>query len=237
MAPGTPASVRARVDRGLPPVMPVRSAAGMLGAVIRVGLTGGIGAGKSTVAAMLEDHGAVVVDGDLIARQLVEPGEPALAEIAARFGPGVMDPDGRLDRAALADIVFPDPEQLAHLDAIMHPRIADRSAEMLDDAAAAGVPVVVYDMPLLVENGQAELFDIVLVVQAPVEMRLARLAMRGVGAADAHARMARQATDAQRAAVADIVIDNSGSEEDLEAQVERAWQAILAAGGQPPARD
>lgn len=205
----------------------------MLGAVIRVGLTGGIGAGKSTVARMLADRGAVVVDGDLIARELVEPGEPALAEIAARFGSGVMDPDGRLDRAALADIVFPDPAQLAHLEAIMHPRIADRSAQMLDDAEAAGVPVVVYDMPLLVESDQADLFDVVLVVQAPVEVRLARLAVRGVAAADAHARMARQASDAQRAAVADLVLDNSGSEEELEGQVERAWQVILAAGGQP----
>jgi dephospho-CoA kinase len=201
---------------------------------IRVGLTGGIGSGKSTVARMLAARGAVVVDGDQIARELVVPGSPALAEIVARFGPGVLRPDGTLDRSGLADVVFPDPAALADLDAIMHPRIAQRSAELLADAERSGAPVVVYDMPLLVENGQAEQFDVVLVVQAPMPTRLARLAVRGVRVADAQERMARQASDEERAVVADIVLDNAGDEAELAAQVERAWQAIL--GGAEPDR-
>ncbi|MCU0300768.1 MAG: dephospho-CoA kinase [Candidatus Nanopelagicales bacterium] len=198
---------------------------------IRVGLTGGIGSGKSTVSRLLEARGAVVVDGDAIARRLVEPGEPALAEIVARFGPAVLHADGTLDRAALAAIVFPDPEALAALDAIMHPRIAARSAELLAGAEASGAPVVVYDMPLLVEQGQAGQFDVVLVVQAPQPVRLARLALRGVAAADAEERMRRQASDEQRAAVADIVLDNAGDEAALAAQVDAAWAGIVAAGG------
>ena len=196
-----------------------------------MGLTGGIGSGKSTVAELLAERGALVVDGDQIARELVEPGEPALALIVERFGPGVLRPDGGLDRAALADIVFPDPAALTALDQIMHPRIAARSTELLLAAARQGVPVAVYDMPLLVENDMAEDFDVVVVVQAPVETRLARLAVRGIQVADAHERMARQASDEQRAAVADILIDNSGGEAALREQVERAWAAILALGG------
>ena len=196
-----------------------------------MGLTGGIGSGKSTVAELLADRGALVVDGDQIARELVEPGQPALALIVERFGPGVLRPDGGLDRAALADIVFPDPAALTALDQIMHPRIAARSTELLLAAARQGVPVAVYDMPLLVENDMAEDFDVVVVVQAPVETRLARLAVRGIQVADAHERMARQASDEQRAAVADILIDNSGGEAALREQVERAWAAILALGG------
>lgn len=198
--------------------------------MIRVGLTGGIGAGKSTVARMLAQRGAVVVDGDDIARELVVPGAPALAEIVSRFGAGILRPDGTLDRSGLADIVFPDPAALADLDSIMHPRIAERSAQMLADAGRAGLPVVVYDMPLLVEGGQADEFDVVVVVHAPMTVRLARLAMRGVRVADARARMARQATDEQREAVADVLIDNSGDEADLIAQVDRAWELIIAAG-------
>jgi dephospho-CoA kinase len=203
---------------------------------ILVGLTGGIGSGKSTVARMLAARGAVVVDGDTIARELVEPGQPALAEIAARFGPGVLRADGELDRAGLAAVVFPDPEALAALDAIMHPRIAARSAELLVRAEATGAPVVVYDMPLLVEQGLAGQFDVVLVVQAPEPARLARLAVRGVAVADAQERMRRQATDDERAAVADIVLDNGGAEAALEAQVQVAWERILAAGEQAEPR-
>ena len=198
----------------------------MLGRVIRVGLTGGIGSGKSTVAQLLEELGALVVDGDQIARELVEPGSPALAEVVDRFGAGVLRPDGSLDRAALADIVFPDPAALADLDAIMHPRIAARSGQLLVEAARDGVPVAVYDMPLLVENGMAADFDVVVVVQAPMPVRLARLALRGVRAEDVRERMARQATDEQRAAVADVLIDNSGDVDALAEQVERAWEVI-----------
>lgn len=196
---------------------------------VRVGLTGGIGSGKSSVARLLERAGAVVVDGDAIARELVVPGSPALEAIVARFGTGILRPDGTLDRPGLADIVFPDPAALADLDAIMHPRIAARSAELLAEAERSGAPVVVYDMPLLVEQGGADAFDVVLVVQAPEPVRLARLAVRGIAVADARERMRRQASDAERAAVADVVLDNSGDLVELEAQVERAWQLILAA--------
>lgn len=200
----------------------------MLVHVVRVGLTGGIGSGKSTVARMLAGRGAVVIDADLIAREIVAPGEPALAEIAARFGSGVIRDDGSLDRAGLAAIVFPDPEALAALEAITHPRIDRRAAERLDDARRAGAQVVVYDMPLLVEHGQAGDFDVVVVVHAPAEVRVARLVERGLAEADARARMGRQATDSQRLAVADVVIDNSGSPADLAGEVQRAWQVITA---------
>jgi dephospho-CoA kinase len=204
----------------------------MLAGVIRVGLTGGIGSGKSTVAEMLVERGAVVVDGDQIARELVMPGSPALTAIVERYGQQVVHEDGTLDRAGLADIVFPDPDALADLDAIMHPRIAARAAEMLDEAARTGAAAVVYDMPLLVEGGQADEFDLVVVVHAPVPMRLARLAVRGIRVDDAHERMQRQATDEERAAVADILIDNSGDVDDLTAQVDRAWHLITAAAGE-----
>jgi dephospho-CoA kinase len=195
---------------------------------VRVGLTGGIGSGKSTVARLLERAGAVVVDGDAIARELVVPGSAALEAIVARFGTGILRPDGTLDRPGLADIVFPDPAALADLDGIMHPRIAARSAELLAEAERSGAPVVVYDMPLLVEQGGADAFDVVLVVQAPEPVRLARLAVRGIQVADARERMRRQASDAERAAVADVVLDNGGDLAELEAQVERAWRVILA---------
>jgi dephospho-CoA kinase len=200
--------------------------------MMRVGLTGGIGAGKSTVSRMLADRGAVVIDGDQIARDLVVPGEPALAAIVDRFGPEVLLPDGQLDRAGLAAIVFPDPQALAALDAIMHPRIAQRAADMIEAAERAGTSIVVYDMPLLVENGSADDFDLVVVVHAPIEVRLARLAVRGVPVADARERMSRQASDAERAEVASILIDNGGDEEQLIAQVDRAWYLLQAALGE-----
>jgi len=216
----------------VPAARPGCQRAGILSDMIRVGLTGGMGSGKSTVAQMLADRGALVVDGDQIARELVEPGAPALADLVERFGSGILRADGSLDRAGLADIVFPDPTQLAALDAIMHPRIAERSAQMLAEAERTGTPVAVYDMPLLVENGMADDFDVVVVVEAPVPVRLARLAVRGVRASDAQERMARQATDAERAAVADVVIDNSGDEDALWEQVDRAWNLILAAAAE-----
>jgi len=197
--------------------------------MIRVGLTGGIGAGKSTVGRMLAELGAVIVDGDQISRDLVVPGEPALAEIVERFGPDVLLPDGELDRAGLAALVFPDPESLATLDGIMHPRIAERAQAMLADAQRNGTSVVVYDMPLLVESGAADDFDVVMVVHAPIEVRLARLAVRGVAVDDARNRMAQQASDEERAAVATILIDNGGDDEQLIDQVQRAWYLLQAA--------
>lgn len=204
--------------------------------MIRVGLTGGIGAGKSVVAARMRELGAFVVDADAVAREVVRPGEPALAEIAAQFGPEVLDPDGTLRRAHLAGIVFGDPVALDRLNRIMAPRIAQRTAEVV--AAAGEVPVLVYDMPLLVEHGLAGEYDEVVVVVAPVAVRLARLAARGIAAEDAQARMAAQASDAQRAAVATRVIDNSGPLGATLLQVDRLWAELLpvdpgSPGGSP----
>ena len=195
-----------------------------------IALTGGIGSGKSTVAALLRAHGAVVVDADAIAREVVEPGRPALAEIVEAFGPGVLAEDGSLDRQALGRIVFADPRQREALEAITHPRIAARSAELI--AAAPSGSVVVYDMPLLVEQGGEGLrsWDAVVVVDAPDDTRLARLVGRGMSAEDARARMAAQASREARLAVADYVVDNSGSVEDLAGQVDRLWAELHAAG-------
>jgi dephospho-CoA kinase len=189
--------------------------------VLRIGLTGGIGSGKSTVAALLAARGAVVVDADRIAREVVEPGTPGLASVAEAFGRGILTPEGALDRAALAGIVFADPEALARLDAVVHPLVRHRTAELV--AAAAADAVVVNDVPLLVETGQASSYDVVLVVQADTETRVARLVQRGLTEQDARARIAAQATDEQRRAVADVVLDNSGSPGELAEQVERFW--------------
>lgn len=190
----------------------------------RVGLTGGIGSGKSTVARLLAEHGAIVIDADAIAREIVEPGQPALAEIVDRFGSEILDDRGALDRGALAAIVFHDTAALADLNAITHPRIAERTAELI--AAAPENAVVVYDMPLLVENGLAEGWDAVVVVIADRQVRIERLRERGLDEDDIEARMARQASDEERRAVADIIIDNSGSMEELRSQVEDAWQGL-----------
>lgn len=189
-----------------------------------MGLTGGIGSGKSTVARLLAEHGAIVIDADAIAREVVEPGQPALAEIAERFGPGILDDRGSLDRGALAAIVFHDTAALADLNAITHPRIAERTAELI--AAAPEDAVVVYDMPLLVENGLAEGWDTVVVVIADRQVRIERLRERGLDDDDIEARMSRQASDEERRAVADIIIDNSGSMEELRSQVDDAWREL-----------
>ena len=197
--------------------------------MLRVGLTGGIGSGKSTVARRLAELGAVVIDADEVARDVVESGEPALAEIQQRFGEAVIRADGSLDRQALADIVFPDPDALAALDAITHPRIAERSARLI--AAAPDDAVVVHDMPLLVELGLEGGYDVVVVVDASDEVRLDRLVrLRGLPPEDARARMARQATREQRLDAADFVVDNDGDERALLAQVDALWQELLAAG-------
>ena len=191
-----------------------------------IGLTGGIGAGKSTVSNMLVARGAVLVDGDAIVREIQQPSGAAFDPIVERFGPGVVAADGTLDRPALAGVVFGDAEARARLDGIVHPLVRARAVELIgalpDDA------VVVQDIPLLVETGQAGSFDLVLVVEAAVDVRVARLVGRGLAEADARARIAAQATDEQRRAVADVVLDNSGTPEELAAQVERFWAERVA---------
>jgi dephospho-CoA kinase len=194
--------------------------------VLRIGLTGGIGSGKSTVAALLAARGALVVDADRIAREVVEPGTPGLAAVVEAFGPEVLTADGALDRAALASVVFSDPQARARLDAIVHPLVRARAREAV--AQAPPDAVVVQDVPLLVETGQAGQYDLVLVVEAVLETRVARLVRRGLGEDDARARIAAQATDEQRRAVADVVLDNSGAPEALAGQVDRFWAERVA---------
>ena len=189
--------------------------------VLRIGLTGGIGSGKSTVAELLAARGAHVIDADVLARSVVRPGTSGLAAIVEAFGPEVLGADGALDRPALAGVVFADPDARARLDGIVHPLVRARAAELLGEMPPDAV--VVQDIPLLVESGQGDDFDLVLVVEAALETRLARLAARGLSDGDARARIAAQATDAERRAVADVVLDNSGSREDLAEQVDRFW--------------
>ena len=189
--------------------------------MLRIGLTGGIGSGKSTVATLLAARGAVVVDSDRIAREAVEPGTPGLAAVVEAFGEQVRSADGSLDRPRLASIVFADPAARERLDGIVHPLVRARAAELA--AAAPEDAVVVHDVPLLVETGQAGSYDVVLVVEADAETRVRRLIQRGLSEDDARARIAAQATDEQRRAVADVVLDNSGTPEELAAQVERFW--------------
>jgi dephospho-CoA kinase len=202
------------------------AAGGYCPVVLRIGLTGGIGSGKSTVSALLADHGAVIVDADRIAREVVEPGTPGLARIIETFGERVLAADGSLDRAALAAVVFADPEARSSLDGIVHPLVRARAAELT--AAAPPCAVVVNDVPLLVETGQASSYDLVLVVEADPATRVSRLVQRGLTAEDAHARIAVQASDEQRRAVADVVLDNSGTPEELAEQVDRFWADRVA---------
>jgi dephospho-CoA kinase len=192
--------------------------------MLRIGLTGGIGAGKSTVSAALAEHGAVVVDADRIAREVVEPGTPGLAAVVAAFGGQVLTGDGALDRPALAAVVFADPAARARLDAIVHPLVRRRATELERAAREADADaVVVHDVPLLVETGQAASYDLVLVVETGDEFRVPRLVARGLTEDDARARIAAQATDEQRRAVADVVLRNDGTPEELRAQVDRFW--------------
>lgn len=190
----------------------------------RVGLTGGIGSGKSTVAAMFADLGAHVIDADAIAREVVEPGTAGLAALVDVFGADILTPDGALDRAALAAFVFADPSARARLNAITHPRIASRTAELV--AALPDDAVLIHDVPLLVELNMQSAYDVVVVVDAPDEVRVRRLVERGHTAEDARARIDSQAPRAQRLAAADIVIDNSGSLDHLKEQVMRAWPSV-----------
>jgi dephospho-CoA kinase len=194
--------------------------------MLRVGLTGAIGAGKSTVARALAELGALVVDADVLARRVVEPGTEGLAAVAAEFGDGVLAPDGSLDRAALARVAFADDGARERLNAILHPRIAQLTGEEL--AAAPADAVVVHDVPLLVENGLAPNYQLVLVVTAPANERVRRLvADRGMTEAQIRARMAAQADDGQRAAVADTLLDNAGDPADVLDAVRRLWHERL----------
>lgn len=196
--------------------------------MLLVGLTGGIGAGKSTVAALLAERGAVILDADAVARSVVEPGQPAFDELVAHFGTGIVGPDGHLDRSALAAAAFATPEGKAALDAITHPPIhlefGRRMAEAPTDA------IVVMDVPLLVESGKAgdRGYEAVIVVEAPEEIRLDRLVARGVERGDAAARMRTQASDDQRRAVATHVLDNGSDHARLVAQVDEVWSDLQA---------
>jgi dephospho-CoA kinase len=193
---------------------------------VLVGLSGGVGSGKSTVARLLAAHGAVVIDADAIAREVVEPGTPGFDAVVARFGTDIVA-HGRLDRAALARIVFGDEHARADLNSIVHPLVARRSDEIA--AAAAPGAVVVFDVPLLVESGVTQRYDLVVIVLASEPVRLARLAARGMDAADARSRIAAQAGDEQRSAVADVLIRNDGPLTELADQVDALWTRLAGA--------
>ncbi|TLP55173.1 dephospho-CoA kinase [Microbispora triticiradicis] len=195
--------------------------------MLKVGLTGGIGSGKSEVSRRLAARGAVVVDADKIAREVVEPGTPGLAQIVAVFGEEVLRPDGTLDRERLGSIVFADTEKLRLLNGIVHPKVGERSEQLQREAPDDAV--VVYDVPLLAENNLAPLYDVVIVVDTPDDLRLERLLRsRGMQEADARARIAAQASREDRLRIADIVIGNSGSLDELDAQVDKVWKDLTA---------
>ncbi|MER6205181.1 MULTISPECIES: dephospho-CoA kinase [unclassified Streptomyces] len=204
--------------------------------MLKVGLTGGIGAGKSEVSRLLVSHGGVLVDADRIAREVVAPGTPGLAAVVEAFGEDVLAPDGSLDRPKLGSIVFADPEKLAVLNEIVHPLVGRRSREL--ETAAADDSVVIHDVPLLAENALAALYDLVIVVDASPETQLDRLVrLRGMTEDDARARMAAQATREKRLAIADIVIDNDVPLEALERRVQDVWAELVRrahAPQQPP---
>lgn len=196
------------------------------GRALRVGLTGGIGTGKSTVADLLAGHGATVVAADDIARDVVRPGTPGLAAVVEEFGQGVLKADGTLDRSALGSIVFADEASRARLEEVLLPLIAAEAWARLEEVPAG--EVAVYDVPLLVEGQMQDMFDLVVVVEADLEARLERLAGRGLGAEQAMARIASQATDAERRAVADVVLVNSGTPQALARDVASLWEEQLA---------
>ncbi|MFG2544436.1 dephospho-CoA kinase [Streptomyces sp. NPDC048594] len=193
--------------------------------MLKVGLTGGIGAGKSEVSRLLVEHGAVLIDADRIAREVVAPGTPGLAAVVAAFGEDVLAGDGSLDRPKLGSIVFADPERLAALNAIVHPLVGNRSRAL--EEAADDDAVVVHDVPLLTENGLAPLYDVVVVVDADPATQLDRLVrLRGMTEPDARARMAAQATREQRRQIADVVIDNDVPLDELRRRVAEVWTEL-----------
>ena len=198
---------------------------------MRVGLTGGVASGKCTVSALLAQLGAVVIDADLLAREVVATGTEGLRRVVEEFGPEVLAEDGSLDRPALGAVVFGDEAARRRLEAIIHPLVRARGRE-LEDAAPDG-SVVVHDIPLLAETGQAGAFDAVLVVDVPVETQLARMVdLRGMSREDAEARVAAQATREQRLAVATDVIDNTGTREDLRERVAEVFERLSARSGE-----
>jgi dephospho-CoA kinase len=193
--------------------------------MLRVGLTGGIGAGKSEVSRRLAAQGAVIIDADLIAREVVAPGTDGFTAVVEVFGPDVVGSDGALDRSRLGDVVFADNEKLTALNSIVHPRVGARMRE-LEDAAGSG-SVVVHDVPLIAENGLADAYDLVVVVDVPPRIQLDRLVRhRGMSREQAQARMAAQASREQRLSIADIVVDNSGSLAELDRQVGELWSEL-----------
>jgi dephospho-CoA kinase len=195
--------------------------------VITVGLTGGIGSGKSEVSRLLAARGAVVIDADLLAREVVAPGTPGLERITAEFGPEVLQPDGSLDRAALGTRVFSDPEALARLNAIVHPLVGERTAQLLQQARASGADVVVHDVPLLVENGLAEMYDAVVVVAASPQTQLDRLVrLRGMSEQEAQQRIDAQAPLEAKLAAATHVLRNDGPLDELAPQVDQLWGTL-----------
>lgn len=192
---------------------------------VRVGLTGGIASGKSTVSAILAELGAVVIDADALAREVVARGTPGLDAVVAEFGPGLLTPDGDLDRPAMGALVFGDAEARKRLEGIIHPLVHARSAEL--EAAASPRAVVVHDIPLLAEVGRAGSFDAVIVVDAPPELQVTRMVEdRGWAREDAESRIAAQATRSDRLAIATHVVDNTGSLEELREQVERIYTEL-----------
>ena len=194
--------------------------------MLRVGLTGGTGSGKSEVARRLAARGAVIIDADVAAREVVAPGTPGLAQVAEAFGPEVLGPDGALDRERLGAIVFRDPALRAKLNAIVHPLVRDwmANAERAAAQAAHGDLIVVHDVPLLAESRRADGFDLVIVVDAPPDLQVARLvSQRGMTPDEVRARMAAQASREERLAIADIVIDNAGTLDDLDRRVAEVW--------------
>lgn len=195
--------------------------------MLKVGLTGGIGSGKSAVSAELTTHGAVVIDADAIAREVVEPGTPGLARVVAEFGEQVLTEDGRLNRPKLGELVFADESQLSRLNAIVHPLVGERSGQLMEQALADNAEIVVYDVPLLVENGLGPLYDVVVVVDAPDELRVERVATnRGMPREQVWARVRSQADRETRLAAADLVVDNSGSLQDLRDRVSDLWTEL-----------
>lgn len=195
--------------------------------MLLVGLTGNIASGKSTVANLLTERGATVIDADELARQAVEPGTPALAAIVARWGPGVLQPDGHLDRAALRAIVFNDPEQLDELNRIVHPDVERRRLAAVEAARARGDRVVVCDIPLLFEKKMVDRFDLVVLVDAPRPLRLERVVQeRGLDPEEAMAMIAAQMPAELKRARADFVIENAGSREQLGARVGEVWDML-----------